>query len=828
LTFLNATLIFGALAAGVPIVLHLIARKEPRREIFPAVRFLTQRFETNRTRLKVKRWWLLLLRVLALVALAVALARPTIHQDVSTRWLMLGLLVASGVALLVLATIAVFRDLGRSTAIGLALAGATILVAALGWGGYSLASQTTPTIEVTTPVAVALVVDNGPSSAWVTDDRQRLTEMQDHMQWIIGQLPETSRIAVVDRSSQAIAFSVDARAAMARAGQIKVRQAAVPLAPRIESAARLLRTSDLPDRMVVVISDLDQSTWQPSPPRPLVSQSDVSITVLDVGDFDRRNRQLRVPNIDTTPPRLQPQTILAGVRVTEAADPASDPNRATSSVTAELKLYEIDASKPVMRDGELVLPDLKTVDRKVIDATPGRDTDFSMTLPPLPEGLHHGQLRLVGNDAMPLDDVRYLTWSVGPPTPLLIVAGDRDQSDLIAWAATSPLDPDDPEAAFDVDRVAFADLAAVRVEDYPAIVLLDPTARVLQQDSLKRYVDGGGNVVVALGPALDRSAVSGTGPVANRAATDLGSLPRPKRVWKVPDEGSFLQVVRGGHPIFAGFQGLTTQPRWSDFRVRLYWQLETSPEDRVLARFAGTDHPALLVRPSGEGRWLILATPLAAGDAGPGRWNDLFGTDAWPTFILVRQMIEVMAGPPSQQRVITVGNAQRLPIPTGDQNLADRGTDPATRWQLFGPASISPQPIEVAAGAENLVINNVDEAGTYWLRSPTASTGFSANLPGEVVGGTKIRADDLVAWFGEAAEDAPRPTFRLVRDREAIEFVGGDSPVTVPLRSPAMLLALAVFLLEQILGNRFYRSGGSATGPAVAGAGATPGGRASA
>ena len=76
MTFLNATLIFGAGAVAVPIVLHLIARREPRKVVFPSVRFLTKRFDSNRSRLQVRRWWLLALRIAALVALALALARP--------------------------------------------------------------------------------------------------------------------------------------------------------------------------------------------------------------------------------------------------------------------------------------------------------------------------------------------------------------------------------------------------------------------------------------------------------------------------------------------------------------------------------------------------------------------------------------------------------------------------------------------------------------------------------------------------------------------------------------------------------------------------------
>ncbi|MEE2935991.1 MAG: BatA domain-containing protein, partial [Planctomycetota bacterium] len=66
MTFFNATLIFGITAIAVPLVLHLVARREPRKVVFPSVRFLTKRFESNRSRLRVRRWWLLALRIAAL------------------------------------------------------------------------------------------------------------------------------------------------------------------------------------------------------------------------------------------------------------------------------------------------------------------------------------------------------------------------------------------------------------------------------------------------------------------------------------------------------------------------------------------------------------------------------------------------------------------------------------------------------------------------------------------------------------------------------------------------------------------------------------------
>ena len=135
MTFLNATLIFGLAAASVPVVLHLLARREPRKVVFPSVAFLTKRFETNRSRLRLRRLWLLALRIGAIAALAFALARPAIHRSVSVTWLTIGLIAALGVALLVMATVAISKSQSKATSTAL---GATALLAPVSYTHLTL------------------------------------------------------------------------------------------------------------------------------------------------------------------------------------------------------------------------------------------------------------------------------------------------------------------------------------------------------------------------------------------------------------------------------------------------------------------------------------------------------------------------------------------------------------------------------------------------------------------------------------------------------------------------------------------------------------------
>lgn len=63
--------------AGVPLLLHLIARREPATVIFPPVRYLMAVTREHERRLKLRHWFLLLLRTLLILSLIVAAAGPS-------------------------------------------------------------------------------------------------------------------------------------------------------------------------------------------------------------------------------------------------------------------------------------------------------------------------------------------------------------------------------------------------------------------------------------------------------------------------------------------------------------------------------------------------------------------------------------------------------------------------------------------------------------------------------------------------------------------------------------------------------------------------------
>ena len=74
--FLQPLALLGLLAASIPPILHLLARRLPPVVPFPAVRYLSETERRQSRRLKLRNLLLLLLRTFLIVLIALAASRP--------------------------------------------------------------------------------------------------------------------------------------------------------------------------------------------------------------------------------------------------------------------------------------------------------------------------------------------------------------------------------------------------------------------------------------------------------------------------------------------------------------------------------------------------------------------------------------------------------------------------------------------------------------------------------------------------------------------------------------------------------------------------------
>ena len=86
MTFMSPLLLWGLLAATIPIIIHLISLSKTKEMEFSSIRFLEEMKHESIRKLKIKQWLLVLLRTLMIISLVLMIARPTTKGFISS-WL---------------------------------------------------------------------------------------------------------------------------------------------------------------------------------------------------------------------------------------------------------------------------------------------------------------------------------------------------------------------------------------------------------------------------------------------------------------------------------------------------------------------------------------------------------------------------------------------------------------------------------------------------------------------------------------------------------------------------------------------------------------------
>lgn len=82
MTFLNPAVLLGLLAASIPILIHLLNLRKLKRVEFSSLMFLKELQKNQIRKIKLKQWLLLLIRVMIVILLVTAFARPTLETAV--------------------------------------------------------------------------------------------------------------------------------------------------------------------------------------------------------------------------------------------------------------------------------------------------------------------------------------------------------------------------------------------------------------------------------------------------------------------------------------------------------------------------------------------------------------------------------------------------------------------------------------------------------------------------------------------------------------------------------------------------------------------------
>lgn len=208
MSFIHPLLLAGLVLVVLPIVIHLIMRQQPKRLIFPALRFLKQQVTANQRKLRLRHWLLLALRMLLIALMCLALARPRLFSD--------------------------------------RLAG----------------------LNTEQSAAVVLAIDTSPTMGYQSGGRSRLDDAKARAMELLDELSSSSRVAVIDSSEPSGEWLPSVAAARERILALDLKAANSPMTAAIEGAYRLLQklqpeygSSEVLPRFVYVISDRTPNSW---------------------------------------------------------------------------------------------------------------------------------------------------------------------------------------------------------------------------------------------------------------------------------------------------------------------------------------------------------------------------------------------------------------------------------------------------------------------------------------------------------------------------------------------------------------------------------------
>lgn len=714
---INPALLAGAALAAIPIILHLILRQKPKHLEFPPLRFLRKREHANTRRLRLRHWILLAMRVAAVCLLVFALARPRINASPGM--------------------------LGNQKA----------------------------------PVAAAMVFDTSPRMDYLHHSERRLDAARQLALWLIGQMPQDSRVGVIDSRAGAAVLNPDLSLAKDQIDRLGITMTPIELSTSIEAGLQRLEEAD-PNlrRELYVFSDLSRAAWSPSVLRRVKSQLEdatgVAVYLIDVGVLEPRNfsvHDLQLSSELVT--KNNPVTVRAEVK-------RIGPEEAQA---AELWLRD-SSGQPVKANSQAV------------KIAAGTSQTVEFRLPPLEEGLQQGYVSITGQDGLAWDDKQYFTVEVMPAWGVLLVA-DSPEKSIFLESALAPRElARQGRARFRCRQVSYEQLAESRLSDYAVVCLIDPPPMEPPAwNQLREYVQQGGSMACFLG----RSAWRDVSSFNADAAQELLPGKLLESPGRAPGGTLYLAPNNFSHPMLADFRELEGKVYWNLFPVYRYWPLtEESRYRKVIAYNNG--EPALLERRVGDGIVMTMTTSVSDKPVivrnQPRPWNELVRD--WPFMMLADQMMMYLAGSLEGRVNYQMGQTAHLPLASD--------IPPQTAFLIGKPEGQSqtirrrPQDNELTVAAPDIA-----SPGNYLVQGTVEGRlikkGFSVNLPAGITQLDRVEK----AQIEQALQGFP---VQIARNKEEINLAVGKGRVGQEIFSLLALILALVLGGEYVLANRFYRT----------------------
>jgi len=567
----NSMLLWGSALVAAPIIIHLLSKRRFRTVDWAAMEFLLDAERRNRRRIRLEHLLLLLLRCLAVVLLAMLVARVFLQPTG---------LVARVVESARFERIVLLDDSPSMEA----RAGAGTVFDEARDG---LAEFVRRTARDRPGDAFTLVTTSRP-------DRPILA----------GQLLAAGTVDGVVRTVETLDLSDTSAAYDA---------ALLDLEEMLGSPRGNL------NRQVLILTDFRRRDWQAAPAPPDEAEANAPASAAPAG------RPPGLPGLLTrVADRVQGLALVNVGGTREAnltvADVAVREKTVVAGVPAGFEVTVVNYGPEDATDVEVTLTAGDAVPlRAVLDTVPagGRATvPFTFTFAEAGPGPVRAE---VPADVVPRDNVRYRAVRVRKGVPILLVDGEpsSEYGETETFYLQRALDPPgDIASGNDVRVITENQFEDLPLGDFQVIVLAN-LYRVTEGRlaALARWVREGGGLVVFLGDQVDEMVYNGN------LAAEAGLLPftlagirgdAAERQWV------HLRPLAPNHPVLGVFAG-TQNPFLSRVKVFRWWRADVptkaleAGDARILAAYSDAEaSPAIVENRLGEGRVLAVTTTADA------------------------------------------------------------------------------------------------------------------------------------------------------------------------------------------------------------------------
>ncbi len=342
-----------------------------------------------------------------------------------------------------------------------------------------------------------------------------------------------------------------------------------------------------------------------------------------------------------------------------------DPKRVRTQAT--VTGFDAPAAK---RTASLVLNG-KVLQTKTVDVPAnGRGQVEFLTLD-APYGFSRGEVRIDSADALPADDVFPFAVERTDPRKVLFVDDGRHPLAMVYFKAALESSGD---AAFQLEGLRPEQAANAPLSHYAFVVLSNLGSLPGGfEDALRSYVNGGGSLLIALGPS---SIAMAKVPVTGEAIEGTSYAGRENQIFFSVSE------LDSGHP------ALRSVDKFAD--VKFYQVARVMPVKSVVLARLNDQTPLVLEQSIGEGKVLVFASTFDKES------NDLPLHAAWVPFV---EQTAVYLGGGTEQPV-------NLPVDSYVE-LRSAQSKGAAAAEVLGPDGKRLLSLEEAASAKNFEVTRV-------------------------------------------------------------------------------------------------------------------------